>query len=106
MTALHTEEYRRFAKALAQARRDANLSQYQLADRLGVDQSYISKYEAARRRLDVIEFLRIVGAIGADPMSILVGLGTASTEAPSGRPAEAAQPAGEGAASIRKPTST
>ena len=74
MTALHTEEYRRFARALAQARTDANLSQYDLADRLGVDQSFVSKYEAARRRLDVIEFLRIVHAIGVDPRTIFAAL--------------------------------
>ena len=67
MTALHTTEYRRFAEALAEARRSAGLSQYELADRLGVDQSFVSKYETARRRLDVIEFLRVVAAIGDQP---------------------------------------
>ena len=63
MTALHSEPYRRFVELLADARRDAGLSQYDLADRLGVDQSFVSKYESARRRLDVIEFLRIARAI-------------------------------------------
>jgi transcriptional regulator with XRE-family HTH domain len=74
MTALHTAEYRRLMDALAQARRDAQLSQYDLADKLGVDQSFISKYEAGRRRLDVIEFLRIVHAIGVDPKTIFEAL--------------------------------
>lgn len=59
---------------LAAARRDANLTQYQLADRLGVDQTYVSKYESGRRRLDVIEFLRIVAAIGVKPAAVLEGL--------------------------------
>ena len=71
MTALHSAEYRRFATALADARRNAGLSQYDLAERLAVDQSFISKYEAARRRLDVIEFLRIVQAIGVDHRVVL-----------------------------------
>lgn len=71
MTALHTEEYRRFAAALAAARRSAGLSQYELADRLGVDQSFVSKYEGGRRRLDVIEFLRVMRAMGADYREIL-----------------------------------
>jgi transcriptional regulator with XRE-family HTH domain len=42
-----------------------------MADRLGVDQSFVSKYEAGRRRLDVVEFLRIAAAMGADYRSIL-----------------------------------
>lgn len=58
-------------KALADARQSAGLSQYELADRLNVDQSYVSKYESCRRRLDVIEFLRVVAAIGVEPGAIL-----------------------------------
>jgi len=58
-------------EALVEARLAAKLTQYELADRLGVDQSYISKYESCRRRLDVIEFLRVVGAIGIDPAKLL-----------------------------------
>ena len=74
MTALHSAEYQRFAQALAEARRQAGLSQYDLADRLGADQSFVSKYESGRRRLDVIEFLRIMQAIGSDYRKILDGL--------------------------------
>lgn len=60
--------------ALTEARQAAGLSQYQLADRLNVDQSYVSKYEGCRRRLDVIEFLRVVAAIGVKPDVILAQL--------------------------------
>lgn len=60
--------------ALIEARQAAGLSQYQLADRLNVDQSYVSKYEGCRRRLDVIEFLRVVAAIGVKPDVILAQL--------------------------------
>lgn len=82
MTALHTEEYRRFTAALVQARLRAGLSQYDLADRLGVDQSFISKFENNRRRLDVIEFLRIMEAIGLPYREVLDGLrGTLSSDA-------------------------
>lgn len=56
---------------LRAAREDVGLSQYVLADRLGVDQSYVSKYESCRRRLDVIEFLRVVDAIGVAPAPLL-----------------------------------
>lgn len=67
----HSKEYRRFAEALADARRKAGVSQYQLADRLGVDQSFVSKYESGRRRLDVLEFLQIVAALGIDYRAVL-----------------------------------
>lgn len=71
MTALHTDEYRRFAAALAKARQNAGVSQRELARRLGSDQSFVSKYEAGRRRLDVVEFLRIVAALGADYRDVI-----------------------------------
>ena len=74
MTALHTEEYRRFAAALARARDAAGLSQRQLALKLGKTQSYVAKYETARQRLDVVEFLQVIRAIGVDPMTILVAV--------------------------------
>ena len=53
-------------RALAKARLDVGMTQYELAARLGVDQTYVSKYEGGRRRIDVIEFLRIVAALGVD----------------------------------------
>lgn len=56
---------------LRSAREGAGLSQYALANRLDVDQSYVSKYESCRRRLDVIEFLRVVAAIGVEPAQLL-----------------------------------
>ena len=74
MTALHSDEYKRFAKLLAQVRNERGVSQYELARRLGVDQSYVSKYESARRRLDVIEFLRITTALGIDPAAVIAAL--------------------------------
>jgi transcriptional regulator with XRE-family HTH domain len=75
MTALHTDEYKRFAALLVKARHDAGLSQYDMAARLGVPQSFISKYEGSRRRLDVIEFARIAYAMNADPAQLLKDLG-------------------------------
>lgn len=74
LTGLHTEENRKLMVALTEARQAAGLSQYQLADRLSVDQSYVSKYESCRRRLDVIEFLRVVAAIGVKADAILAQL--------------------------------
>jgi transcriptional regulator with XRE-family HTH domain len=53
------------------ARRGAGLTQQGLAKRLGKHQSFVAKYEGGERRLDVVEFLVIAGAIGADPMKLL-----------------------------------
>lgn len=78
MTGLHTDAHRRLVSFLKEARESAGLSQYALADRLAVDQSYIAKYETGRRRIDVVEFLRITRAIGCDYRSILDPLQGAS----------------------------
>ena len=56
---------------LAAARERAGLKQMEVAVRLGVPPSYLSKVENGTRRLDVIEFVRIAEAIGADPREIV-----------------------------------
>lgn len=50
--------------ALKQTRLDAQLTQSDLARRLGKPQSYVSKYESGERRLDVIELEEVCVAIG------------------------------------------
>jgi len=71
MTQLHSEQYKRFAQALRRAREQAGISQKGLAKKLGAEQYFVSKYESCRRRLDVVEFLQIVVAIGVDYRTIL-----------------------------------
>ena len=39
--------------------------------RLKRPQSFVAKYEGGERRLDVIEFLTIAKAIGADPLRLI-----------------------------------
>lgn len=58
-------------ETLRKARLDAGLTQRQLADRVERDQSWISLIEGSQRRLDVVEFVEIARAIGADPTSLL-----------------------------------
>lgn len=57
--------------ALAAVRVEAKLTQEELGRRLGVDQTYVSKYETGRRRLDVVEFMRIIAALEANPSDLL-----------------------------------
>ncbi|QDV84568.1 helix-turn-helix domain-containing protein [Planctomycetes bacterium TBK1r] len=66
-----TERYDYFRKLLVDARLSANLTQVELADRLQRPQSFVSKYERAERRIDVVEFLEIADAIGIDPFELL-----------------------------------
>ncbi len=57
--------------SLADARRVAGLTQAEVAERLGLRQQYVSKYESGERRLDVIEFLDAAEALGLDGISML-----------------------------------
>ena len=69
-----TSRYHRLRELLIQSRKDADLSQSQLARSLKKPQSYVSKYERGERRLDVIEFLDIAASIGADPVELVRSL--------------------------------
>ncbi|HYD14143.1 MAG TPA: helix-turn-helix transcriptional regulator [Allosphingosinicella sp.] len=58
-------------EALRQVRRDAGLTQKQLADRVHRDQSWVSLIEGSQRRVDVVEFIDIARAMGVDPSELL-----------------------------------
>ena len=48
---------------LRQIRQDKGIRQVELAEKLGVPQSYVSKYESGDRRLDVLELRQICSAM-------------------------------------------
>ena len=52
---VYSVRYREFLKRLKAARIDAGLTQQEVAAKLDVPQSYISKCESGERRVDVIE---------------------------------------------------
>jgi transcriptional regulator with XRE-family HTH domain len=52
-------------------RDQAGLTQADVAERLGRPQSFVAKYEGGERRVEVIEFLKIASALGADPFRLL-----------------------------------
>jgi transcriptional regulator with XRE-family HTH domain len=56
---------------LVESRKQANITQVDLAHRLGKQQSFVSKYENAERRIDVIEFIDICEAIGVDAAGLV-----------------------------------
>lgn len=65
----------RLRAELAAARNAAGLSQRQLSQKLKRSNSYVSKYEAGERRLEVLEFLEVCEALGADAPAILKRVG-------------------------------
>lgn len=63
--------YERFRELLIQARKNAGLTQRELADRLKRPQSYVSKYENGERRLDLIEFLEVADLLTIDVVAFI-----------------------------------
>lgn len=61
-------------RVLVNARESRGLKQVEVAARLGLPASYLSKVEKGTRRLDVIEFIRIAEALGADPGEMIKDL--------------------------------
>lgn len=61
---LHDDRYSALVDSLIAARHKAGLTQAELAARLGRPQSYVAKAETLQRRLDTIELVDLVAAIG------------------------------------------
>lgn len=68
---IHTPQHQKLRELLIAARKKANLTQAEVAERLGRPQSFVAKYEGGERRLDVIEFVEVARAIGVDPVKTL-----------------------------------
>ncbi|GAB3428621.1 helix-turn-helix domain-containing protein [Flindersiella endophytica] len=68
---IYSAEYRRLCELLRELRGEAGLTQVQVAQRLEVPQSFVSKYESGERRLDVIELWHVTQALGV-PIRIVL----------------------------------
>jgi transcriptional regulator with XRE-family HTH domain len=64
---IHDRRYQAIASLLAGMRREQGLLQQDMAERLGRTQTFVSKYESGMRRVDLIELLDILRALGIDP---------------------------------------
>lgn len=53
---LGTSRHRALIAYLTQKRKDAGMSQAELADALGEYQSFVARMESGQRRVDVVEF--------------------------------------------------
>jgi transcriptional regulator with XRE-family HTH domain len=67
---LKSAEYERFVELLVAVRREAGIRQQALAKKLRRPQSFIAKYEGGERRIDVVEFVEIARALGAEPIKL------------------------------------
>jgi transcriptional regulator with XRE-family HTH domain len=68
---IYSKRYRQFLDLLIQARKEADLTQVEVASRLDRPQSFVSKSENGERRLDVVEFLDVAKAIDFDAVKLL-----------------------------------
>lgn len=62
---------RALVSALKAARQEAGLSQQELADRLRLQQSFITRTESGGRRIDLRELVIYCRVMDADPFGIL-----------------------------------
>jgi transcriptional regulator with XRE-family HTH domain len=67
---LKSAEYARLIETLVAVRHVSGARQQALAKKLGRPQSFVAKYEGGERRIDVIEFIAIARALGADPVRL------------------------------------
>lgn len=61
---MHSMKKVNLATLLRQVRLEADLTQSQLAEKIGQTQSYVSKYESGEQRLDLIELEAVCEAVG------------------------------------------
>ena len=64
------EEQKVVGECLAAARMRAKTTQRELAARLEKPQSFVSAYKSGQRRIDLLGFLRVAEALGADPLRV------------------------------------
>jgi len=70
----HTPEYAIVRAELRGLREGAGLSQRDLATRLKVPHSWVSKIESGERRIDVVELCWLIRACDADPVHFFATL--------------------------------
>lgn len=60
---IHTKEYYLLLELLYGLRMETGLTQAELAHKIGMPQSYISKVENGERRVDIVELYKICNAL-------------------------------------------
>lgn len=63
---LHAPHYQLIAKLLTKLRKERQMLQQDVADRIHRPQAFVSKYESGVRRLDLVELLDVLDALEVD----------------------------------------
>lgn len=71
MATRHPERYAAMLERLRAARRQARLSQEEVAERLGVRQTFVSKVELGERRIDPVELQELADLYGTTVTDLL-----------------------------------
>lgn len=71
MKTIYQQHYHMLIQYLIQARKDAQLTQAQVAQLLGKPQSYIAKIEVKDRKLDVLEFMLLCKVLNVQASKLL-----------------------------------
>jgi len=69
---IYTKKYEFFLERLKQARKEKGLTQVEVANSLGKQQSYVTKCESGERRVDVIELAEFAHLYGK-PLDYFLG---------------------------------
>ncbi len=90
---IYDDSYRALIGQLTRCRKQARITQQQLADQLGKPQSFVAKIETHERRLDIIEFIRICHLIGVSPAWVIAQVFPESSHAAGASPIHTTQTA-------------
>jgi transcriptional regulator with XRE-family HTH domain len=64
---LRSKRHKALIDLIVARREAAQMTQSDLADRLGEYQSFVARLESGQRRVDVVEFLALADILGFDP---------------------------------------
>jgi len=70
LKSVHSPAYAHVLAKLVEMRKQAGLTQRDLARKLGREHSFVWRIETGERRLDVVEFLWVCQALGQDPAAV------------------------------------
>ena len=68
---LGTKQHKALIALLIEKREALDITQTELAERLGEYQSFVARIESGQRRVDVVEFLKLAEALEFDPVQAL-----------------------------------
>lgn len=71
MKSIHSHSYRTLLDRIIKSRKDAGITQAELANKLGRPQSFVSKIESGERRMDVVEYLHIAKHVGFEACALM-----------------------------------